>query len=168
MATDNEDREIWKNDSQSVIGVNVYGMRGAVDQRQVMPGHSIRMTTEERKLLNIAADAELDPFRNGLLMPITLADTVEDLQDIQANKNVMSESEMKELVTGHWKTLATALEEISAPHVLKRLRTVAIAEDVGVKTLSRIDERIEELHVVPEEGHYKAKVFSEEPNPVAV
>lgn len=161
------EREKWKSAIAGTIGVNKYGGRGERVQEVVRPGQTFSITTEERQHLNIAAEPQNDVFTNGMLVPVTLADSVEDLEEITGNPNVVTESEIKALVTGHYKTLDTALADITSGGVLTRFREVAIAENVGVKTLQRIDDRYEELDIPPTEGHYKVQAFSEKLNPVA-
>jgi len=162
-----EDKEIWKNESAGYVGVNLWGARGEVVQKMVAGGRNLYISTEERTKLNPVAEGNNDPFKDGTLSVVTMLDDAEDLEEIQANANIITEEEMLALVKGHHKTFEKALVEISSPGVLARIREVAVAENVSIGTVTKIDDRIASLDIKPTEGHVKFKAFTDGLNPKA-
>jgi hypothetical protein len=148
-----QSREQWKNVSKGTALVNVYDPTGnGVQQEVVRAGRTVVLSAEERRLLNQnqTPDAELDIFGNGILLPLTLA---EDSEDLQENPNHMTDSDMRDIfsIRNHL-SFKAALAEISSVPVLQRLLYLADSdqpseEDLNptVKQRENIVARLEQL-----------------------
>lgn len=140
------DKETWKNVSAGKHFVNKYDRFGNKEQVMVGSGNTVTLTKEEREILNQESNrtASLDLFQNGILVPITLVDE-DDIRLMADNPNLMSETDLKDLIKAHWKIQEAKIAAITNGATLSRLREIAIEADVTVKTLHRIEDRIAEI-----------------------
>src|SRR5690606_6346077 len=142
----NATRETWENVTKGKIFVIKFDKRGNVKHEPVRPGGKIHVTPEERQVnQERAADESLDFFKNGKLVAVKLIDGTEDLQELASNPNTKSESDLRDMLKGHWKTFEKEVAEISNVITLRRLREIALEGDATVRQLGVIDARIEEV-----------------------
>ena len=127
---DTKDVETWENVSAGTVYVNRFvGDGHAVQQERVSSGRKVILTPQERTVLNSErAYAETaDPFFNGTLRPIMLA---EDSSDLAENPNHMSEADLRKLyATRNYKKFKASIDEISALPILSRMLELADEDD---------------------------------------
>jgi hypothetical protein len=111
-------------------------------------GGAFTLSKEER-LLNMdrAANADLDVFRNGTLVPVRLIDGDEEAAEIASNPNLLTEDDMKLLFKAHWKTFENKVQEISNPLTLQRMLELAEDEEMGatIKQQKTVKARLDEV-----------------------
>lgn len=141
------EEEIWENPNKGPMYIKTYNHEGKLVSTPIRPGKRIAISTKER-LINqdIAASEELDMFKNGHLVPVTVAETASDYEEIMSNPNLISESEIRDLFG--IKAIAdfrSRLEEITNPGTLSRIKEIASDEslDPSKKQLDAIDARLE-------------------------
>lgn len=139
-------REIWKSGIAGTISVLKFNRRGELASEVVRSGQACTLTTEER-IINQekAATADLDIFKNGMMVPVRILDDAEDAAEIAANPNLMAESEMNDLFKAHWKTFENRVAQVSNPIVIQRLLQIAEAQDATVKQVNVLKVRMESL-----------------------
>lgn len=122
--------------------------RGELNKHEVVAGgRQFHITPEERRLnQEMVAEDNADPFADGTLVPVRLLDDSADARELAAsNPNLMSESDMKELVAGHHKTFESKIGEITNTTTLRRLLEIARNEDASVGKVERLMARIDQL-----------------------
>jgi hypothetical protein len=136
--------EVWSNPTAGTVFVRKMDHRGELTRwEQVNSGRRFNITLEERRLnMEIAADEGLCVFRNGTLQPVRLIGEDEESRELAANPNAMSESDMRGLLTGHFKTFESKLAQIHNPATLERMLAVAYDQDVTIKRVETIRERL--------------------------
>lgn len=141
-----EETERWENATKGRVVVRKFDARGNLGHEMVNPGRAVNLTPQER-ITNqeLAANEELDVFKNGTMQPLRLLDGSEDAQEIASNPNHLSDSDVKSLVKGHHKTLEKRLSEITNPAALQRLLEVAKSEDSSISTVQKIQDRLTEV-----------------------
>ena len=139
--------ETWQNAVPGTVIFKRLDHRGEMVRIETVPGgRTFSITTEERRQNSVeAANADLDPFRNGMLTPVRLLDDSDEARELASNPNVMSESEMRTLVKGVAKTFDKRLAEVRNPATLERLLAMAHTEDAPVKRVEAIQSRLEEM-----------------------
>lgn len=150
VITNIKDFESWKSAIAGVIVIKRFDRKGDPIDEAVYSGKSVMLTPEERRLnQEIAAEPELDPFQNGMLIPVKLIESADDYEDLKGNPNHLSEPEMRALLANPKAIdkLKSTIGSLSNPVTLQRL--LAIAEepdvDVTVRQIKVIKERISEV-----------------------
>lgn len=146
---DQPNRETWRSNIAGYVVVRKYDRRGDPFDEQIAGGSKFQISPEER-LYNqdLAASADLDPFRNGMLHPVRLLDGTEDKAEIASNPNLLSESDMESLFAAHPKTFQAKINSISNNTTLDRLLKVASEVDATLKQVAVIQARKAELSPV--------------------
>jgi hypothetical protein len=139
--------EIWMNPGLGTVFIKKMDHRGELTRwEQVNSGRRFNITSEERRLnMEQAADETLDVFRNGTFQPVRLIGEDEESRELASNPNAMSESDMKALLSGHFKTFEHRVGQINNASTLERMLALAYDQDVTVKRVQRIEERIGEV-----------------------
>lgn len=159
---ENKQFETWQNATRGLVVLKKYNQRGDLGDEVVTAGRSIHITPTERRInQEMAANEDLDMFKNGTLAPLRIIDTEEDAKEIASNPNILSESEMKELFAGHWKAFDTRVNQIKNPQTLERMLEVASELDAKVRQVETIKERLAEvspskttvIQAASEDGH---------------
>lgn len=141
-----DELETWRNISRSRHVLKKFGAKGDLIDEMIAGKKQFHVSTRERHInTEMAAEDKLDPFTNGMFVPVTLLDSTEDAEQIASNPNVLSESEMVDLVKGAAPKLKARLEEIINPIVVERLREVAADADVQASKMTAIEARLEAL-----------------------
>lgn len=142
-----EELETWKNSSRGTVVLKKFGERGTLVDEVVPGGRKIQLTPRERRYnQEIAANEELDVFHNGMLTPVRLIETEEDVAEIASNPNVITDSEMAELFKTNQKTFTAKVKAIQSLVVLERLAEIAKAQDARQSQIQVIEERIDEVN----------------------
>lgn len=141
--------ETWKNATLGRVVLKKYNQRGELSDEMMPGGKVFHIKPAERRInQEMAALPELDMFQNGQLTPVRLIDTEEDAKEIASNPNLLSESEMRDLFKGHWKTFESKVSEVSNLTTLERLLQVANEVDAKVRQVEVIQARIAEINPV--------------------
>lgn len=160
VTTDKEDKEmavaeqekaqneVWINPTAGTVFLKKMDHRGELTRwEQINSGRRFNITTEERRLnMESAADESLCVFRNGILQPVRLIGEDEESRELAANPNAMSESDMKTVLSGHYKTFEAKLAQINNVATLERMLAVAYDQDVTIRRVERIRERVSEVN----------------------
>lgn len=155
------DQEQWENASEGTVFVNKLAMDGTSNEvaHVIRSGKRILISPKERKLLNQdrCYAVSIDPFLNGTLIPIQLAETSTDITE---NPNYMSGGELEDLfkVRNHMK-FKSELKKIDAASLLHKLSVLADDEDMNA-TVGQVRAIGERLEAVQET--FSGKVFSNE------
>lgn len=145
-ATTPPEHETWENTGDSRVVLKKYSHAGELIDEMINGRRKVVLTTNERKInQELAATQKMDPFMNGTFAPVRLIETADDLEQIRANPNLMSEGDMKALLKGRVAALETRLTEISSEAVLRRMVEVAEAEDAPVSKLKAVKSRLDEF-----------------------
>lgn len=140
------DTEAWKNAGLGLIVIKKTNQRGELGEEAVPGGKMIQISPGDRRVNSeLAANEDLDVFRNGMLTPVRLIETEEDAKEIASNPNLMTESDMENLFKGHWKTFETRIAEIANETTLNRLLEVARSVDAKVRQVETIEARLSEV-----------------------
>lgn len=149
-----EGQEVWENPNAGPRYIKQYNQEGKLVSVPIRPGKRFVLTTKER-LINsdIAASEELDMFKNGQLVPVTLAETAQDYEKIMSNPNLISETDMAALfkikkVADFRERLAT----ITNKTVLERIQALADDDETNasVPQVKAIMNRLEEINPTPD------------------
>lgn len=141
------DLETWENITDSRFVIRKYTSQGEIASEMIGGHKKFHISPVERRLnQEESASDEQDPFSNGSLVPVRLIDGTEDAAEIAANPNLMSETEMHELVKGNIKGLRERLGVLKNSLVVAHLLEVAKADDVANSKVSAIDARLAELN----------------------
>lgn len=142
--------ETWENGTLGRVVIKKFGADGKLRDEVVAGGRTFHITEQERRInQEMAATQSLDIFTNGVLQPneatMKLLDGTESAREIAENPNFIGEADLKALVKSHWKALQSRLQEIDQPHALVRLLEIAKETDASYATVSRIQERLQEV-----------------------
>lgn len=141
--------ETWMNAAPGMVVVKRLDHRGDFTKDEVVySGKSLHITPQERRMnQEMAASADQDVFQNGFMTPLRLVGSAEEEREIAANPNLMSESDMRGLFKGHWKSFDAKLATITNTVALQRM--LAMAEDpeidASVRQVQRIKDRLGEV-----------------------
>jgi hypothetical protein len=141
-------KETWENSSKGKVYVLRYDSRGELIHEIVRAGGKVQLTPDERVInMERASTPDLCVFRNGVMSPVRLLDSTEDAEEIASNPNIISESDISDLFSSHWKTFETRVNEISNLGTLERILSLAEDEDSGatVRQVNVLRERIGSL-----------------------
>lgn len=143
------DTETWQNESQGKIWVWKVDSRTGGLKDELIPGGQKFMIRNEDRVMNqdMAAADELDIFKNGTLSPVRLVDAAEQ-KELASNPNFISESEIKDLFTGHWKTFESKVASITNENVIQRMVDLAPSVDAKVRQVEMLKARLGELNPV--------------------
>ncbi len=155
------DLEKWESSIKGTIGVNKFnpsGPPGSTLRETIYAGRQFLITSEERNLLNSdrAADPSMDPFKNGMLRPVIVADQAGEAAAAEAqileeaqraaepNPNHKSDEELLALFSerNHF-VFKKLVSKITSEQVLERL--IIIAADDEANALSSQTNIIKEL-----------------------
>lgn len=135
--------ETWENTGNSRVVLKKYSHAGELVDEMLNGRRKVMLTPQERRInQELAANKALDPFSNGILAPVRLIETAEDLEDITSNPNLMSETDMRDLLKGHFKKLEARLTEVDSEPILRRLLEIAQEEDVTLGKVTAIEARL--------------------------
>lgn len=139
-------KETWKNATLGRVAVAKIDRRGDIDHELVSGGGKILLTTDER-IMNqeMAANDELDVFKNGTMVPVRLLDTTEDAAEIASNPNLKSEEDLRNMFKLQWKKFETECATLSNLTTLLRLKEIAQEGDATVRQVNVIEARIAEV-----------------------
>lgn len=150
--------ETWRNESKVTVVVRKYDRHGDISHAVMAPGQTLVLSTTDR-LANSdeAVSKKVDPFCNGLLHPVRIADDVEGYEEIASNPNILSEDELGKLFKGHHATFKKRVAEITNLSTLSRMMDLASDESVGASLaqVRTLEERTQELKA---EDHYGPEV----------
>lgn len=143
------ERETWRNTSRGKRGVVKFDRFGNIVHELVGPDRTVVLTRDER-LLNQerAANDRLDIFKNGVMVPVKLIDP-EDEREFAENPNILTEEGIRDLFKLHVKKFEKALNEITNPFVLERMKDLAENDetlDVSVKKVQLVNARIQSVN----------------------
>lgn len=139
------DLETWQNIGRGRVVIRRDTLHGRKDEI-VSGGKTFHIAEEDRRRNSeLAASVDLDPFKNGVLVPVRLLDGTEDAAEIAENPNLMGETEMVALLKGNFKTLEKRVGEIRNPVVLERMLELARTEDATVGKLEAVKARLAEV-----------------------
>lgn len=140
------DQETWKNVTAGKVWVRKTDRRGELKDELVRGGGLLKITTDDRMYnQERAASAELDNFKNGRLVPVKILDTAEDVAEIAANPNLMSESDMSAALKGNYKALEKKLKDITNEVTLQRMLDIAVSEDLSLSKIQLVQSRINDV-----------------------
>lgn len=145
-----EATERWQSTIDGVIWIHKFDRNGKEIEEQVKGGGAIRLLPEERQMnQEMCAEASLDPFLNGHLIPLKLVDTADDYEELKGNPNHITEEDMRGLLKNP--KAITALKDgvakVSNPSTLQRLLAIANDpdSDATVKQVKVIEARLSEV-----------------------
>jgi len=151
-----EELEVWENRNRSEIWVEVEDLGGRPTARRVGPGQRIELTTYDRQRNQEAAmngaGKDFDWFSNGALSNVHLLDSADDYEDVKANVNTQSESEIRNMLNLNANELKKELAEITSPLVIARLKEFIESDDadkaegITVAKVKAVNTRFDELH----------------------
>lgn len=137
--------EIWKNETRGKVGVRKYDPRtpGATRVELVAAGGQVLLSPEERRLTEEMVRKPVDnPFRNGRLVPIQIAEDAEDVQAIRTDPNTITRGEIDKLFEGSLRQLESRLAKIDSPAALQRILDVANDEGASTRRVQAIRDRL--------------------------
>jgi len=141
--------ETWKNATRSTVVLKRFDRAGRLTDDVIRGGQTFHITPDERRLnQEIAATDDLDMFQNGLLAPVKLIETAEDVEQFKSNPNHMSEDDMLALLQSRSaKAFRDRVSEITNPVTLKRLLEMAQTEEANatVKQVEFVSSRLQEV-----------------------
>lgn len=141
-----EDLETWKSNIPGRVVVSKRGEYGVEKDEMIQGGKTLHITASDRRMnQERAATPDMDVFTNGMLVPLRVGDSAEEFA---SNPNLISEDDMRALVKIHPTTFKKRLEEIKNPVVIAKIREIAEEEDVSLKRMETIEERMAELETV--------------------
>lgn len=139
-------QETWKNTSKGRVVVWKQDSRGDYKDVLVASDQKFVLSREDRIFnMDQAANKELDNFSNGTLAPVRLLDSTDDAKEFAANPNLISESDVRALFKGHWKTFEAKVNAMTNATTLNRLLAVAEEEDASMRQVKVIKARLEEI-----------------------
>lgn len=145
-----KDFERWKSTVGGKTWIKGFDRRGDEISVCVPGGKEFNILPEERQLSQeYAAEAYLDPFQNGQLVPVKLVESASDYEDLKGNPNHLTEQDMQTYLEDPQgvEALKAAISQVKNPTTLVRL--LAIAEDptadYTVKQVAAIKDRLQEV-----------------------
>lgn len=123
-------QEVWENVVQGTIYINKYDRFGNVISEKITAGGRTTISSEDR-IVNEqnVHDKALNPFRNGTLMPIRLAEGVEDYAEIRANPNILTDEDLQVIFKLSREEFEARIASIDAPSTLIHLQEYAEKTD---------------------------------------
>lgn len=142
------DYEQWENTTAGRVSLKFYNQLGMLQDKIIDSHRKFQITPKERKLnQEMAADSDLDHFANGIFAPVRLIETADDIEEIRSNPNLVSEDDMKELLTKRSaKAFQERVEAIKNPYALTRMLELAHNDDnATAKQVAIIEARLREV-----------------------
>lgn len=137
------EQETWKNASRGKVWVRKTDRRGELKDELIKSGGLVKISTDDRQYnQELAASDRSDCFKNGRLVPVKILDTTEDAAEIAANPNLMSETDMVDLLGAHFKTFEKKIGEITNSVTLNRILDLAEERDEKVSKINLVKTRI--------------------------
>lgn len=134
------DYEAWKSTIPGTIVVKRLDRRGDLAEETLQEGQVLHITPNERRLnMEMAADDDLNVFKNGFLTPVRLIETAEDIEDLKDNPNHMTEEDMRAVFK--IKAIAEFRERMGAvtnPITITRMIELAGSDEVNA-TVRQVD-----------------------------
>lgn len=156
VITSLKDFELWRSAIEGEVWIKQYDRRGDEISVRVPAGKEFRILPEERQInQEMAAEPHLDPFQNGMLIPVQLVESAEDFEELQDNPNHLTETDMAGLLDkpGDIEALSAALDKVNNPTTIVRL--LAIAEGRDETTLKQVNLIRERLQQVQKQTDYE-------------
>jgi hypothetical protein len=143
------DTETWKNESAGSVWVwKIDSRTGQMRDEVISTGQKFIIRNEDRVMnQDMAAESSMDNFQNGTLSPVRLVDPDEQ-KELASNPNFISESEMKDLFGGHWKTFEAKVSQITNVNVLQRMIDISSEADAKVRQIEVLKARLTELNPI--------------------
>jgi hypothetical protein len=143
----NPDLESWSNATRGTVFLRRFDHRGELNRiESVQSGKTFHLSPEERRINSeMAAEQDLDVFRNGTLTPVRLIEDSAEARELASNPNVMSETDMRALLKVHPKTFESKIKAVRNPVTLERLLAVAHEEDASIKRVESVQARLAEV-----------------------
>lgn len=149
---DSRNHETWKNNGAGRHFLKTLNSKGEFTDLRIDGNKTFHISPEDRRInQEIAANEELDMFKNGAFSPVRLIESDEDTQEIASNPNLMTEDDMKAIFKGNWKVFDKQVADISNSRTLDRLLEVAHDIDATVRQVDAIRSRQQKLSPVDEE-----------------
>lgn len=141
VVDDSSGMETWKNATRSTVVLRRFDRTGKLTDEVVRGGSVFHITPDERRLnQEIAASDDLDMFQNGLLAPVKLIESAEDVEQFKSNPNHMSEDDMLALLQSRSaKAFQERVSNITNPVTLKRLLEMAAQSDEANATVKQVE-----------------------------
>lgn len=138
--------ETWQNMGKGPVGLIKLDPRGNESHEIVDGGKTFTISKEERQINQDRCVAnENDFFTNGRLAHVRLIEGDEESLAMANNPNVLTETDLQELFSEHWKTFEKRVMAIGNTITLERLRDIADTKDATVKQMKVIEARMKEL-----------------------
>lgn len=149
-------KETWQNVTKGTVAVLKLDVRGMEYGHVVPAGRKFSVSLEERRLNQDRAATEgQDLFSNGTLEPTgswaaqlvdsAADDLPEEYQEIAANPNFMSESELKELFKLRIDAFRRRLGDLSNVALVERVMETAKSLDAKASQIAAIQTRLDEF-----------------------
>lgn len=122
-------KETWENVSRGVVGYLESDPKGPPRGKLVRGGARFTISTEDRIMNQDLAMNDGGVFQNGRLQPVRLIDTAEDYEEIAANPNFMSESDITDLLKRPIKEVRARLDEVTSVTTVNLIAEIARADE---------------------------------------
>lgn len=133
--------ELWKNPGLAQVVIQRVGANGQVRHELISGGRNFSITPADRRMnQNLAANAELDVFANGVLQPVQLLEDTE--VGVSENPNHLG-GDISGVFRLHYKTFQKRVEEITNPVLLQQLLDMAEEADATIRQVSVIRARLD-------------------------
>lgn len=139
--------ETWQNATRGKVGVIRQDSSGEQSVELIRGGAEATITRAERELTErkYRTKPKANPFRNGKLVPIEVAEDDEELQALLKQPNTITRSEIDALLDGNLKTMESRLGKIDALPALERILDVANETGASTRRMHAIRDRITAL-----------------------
>lgn len=150
IITSINDFETWNSSIDGVVWLKKFDRRGDIIEEQVKPHGKVILTPEERRYnQEMVAESSLDPFLNGMLIPIKLVESSDDYAELRGNPNHLTEDDMRGLLENpkDLAGLASNVAKVSNPTTLQRMIALAESEEVDatIRQVSVLRQRLADL-----------------------
>ena len=137
------DIETWVNESRGPIGVMRKDAVKGTRVDLVRPGGRVLLTEEERQLMDEAGVKDKDnPFKNGRFSATTIVDTAKDAAAIRDNPNVISRTDIDEILELPVARMEARLKKIDSVVALQRILEVADGNGATARRAEAIRDRL--------------------------
>lgn len=147
VVTEIDPKERWQSTIEGVIWVHTFDRNGRDIETAVKAGATIKLLPEERAMnQEMVAEASLDPFLNGHLVPLQLVESADDFHALQGNPNHLTEADMESLLANP-KDVAgvqASIADVTNAATLQRFLAKANADDsnASVRQVRAIEGRL--------------------------
>lgn len=152
IITSVKDFETWMSGIDGIIWLRKFDRKGEIIEEQVKPHGKVILTPEERRYnQELVVESSLDPFQNGMLVPISLVESADDYDQLRGNPNHLTEADMRAMLEDHkaLDQLRGDIGQVSNPTTLQRLLAIAESDEVDatIRQVKVIRERLSEIAV---------------------